>query len=523
MKKRTIVLMVAAALVALALSIAAGCAGGQAGTDLGGPDPADVGRKTVRFDMSIPTEAGARGTVKDAVSGVGLESNAATMAWDSPILSGSVRVLNETGATMYDTQTRVVELESDSTASWPSFTFVVEVSWYESSHSGTPTQSLSPINGYGIDDVNWNYGDVPNNQTSDDATWLTWNFTAPSLFRGYVTNLINGVAMPGVEVAVSALGLTDVTDAAGMYEFSGIGSTVARRVVASTGTIERSFEANLAPSGSQDITVLPDDYNTTFLRAMSFHDSGVVLRWPVGMSPTIVAYRYKYQTGTDRVPVSDSMWNAILDVLNNELVGLSEGFYGAPKVEIFDGRPEDDSRWKPSGDYWGYMIGSVGIAVSDFLGEGVAGLGGCGWYSDYSLALGGAVVLDDGGGYSDFRHVVEHELGHALGWAHPFSRLNPSDPLMRPSVMNYQGSGNWSMLYSDADRETMRFYMHRPQGNAAPDKDPNGFVGYRAEGPIEGGVYIDRFKEGVAERINFKIVDGAHTWIDDPSSLYPKP
>lgn len=500
--------MVAAALVALALSIAAGCAGGPAGTDLGGPDPADVGRKTVRFDMSIPTEAGARGTVKDAVSGVGLESNAATMAWDSPILSGSVRVLNETGATMYDTQTRVVELESDSTASWPSFTFVVEVSWYESSHSGTPTQSLSPINGYGIDDVNWNYGDVPNNQTSDDATWLTWNFTAPSLFRGYVTNLINGVAMPGVEVAVSALGLTDVTDAAGMYEFSGIGSTAARRVVASTGTIERSFEANLAPSGSQDITVLPDDYNTTFLRAMSFHSSGVVLRWPVGMSPTIVAYRYKYQTGTDRVPVSDEMWNAILDVLNNELVGLSEGFYGAPKVEIFYGRPEDDSRWEASTSYtyWGFIRGGVGIAVSDFLGEGVAGLGGCAWSTtNYSLTLGGAVVLDDGGGYSDFRHVVEHELGHALGWGHPFERLDPSDPLMRPSVMNYQGSGNWSMLYSDADRETMRFYMHRPQGNTAPDNDPNGYVGYRGNGPRTVSYSIDRTKGHKSEEIELTV------------------
>lgn len=521
MKKRTILLMVAAALVALALSIAAGCAGGPAGTDLGGPDPADVGRKTVRFDMSIPTEAGARGTVKDAVSGVGLESNAAAMAWNSPVLSASVRVLNETGATMYDTQARIAELASDPSAPWPSFTFAVEVSWYESSHSGTPTESQSPINGYGIDDAGWNYGDVPNNQASGDATWLTWHFTAPSQFRGFVTDLITGAAMPGVNVAVSALGLSDATDSAGMYELSGIGGTATQRVVASTGTIERSFQANLAPSGSQDITVLPDDYNTTFLRAMSFAD-GEVLRWPVGMSPTIVAYRYKYQAGGDPVLVSDAMWAAILDVLNNQLMSLSEGFYGGPKVEIYNGRPEDDPRWQPRNTYWGYIEGGVGLAVSDYLGGGVAGLGGCGWYSDCSLAVGGAVVLGDGGGYEDLRHVVEHELGHAFGWAHPFENLSSTDPLMRPSVMNYQTSGNWTMLYSDADRETMRFYMHRPQGNTAPDTDPDGFVGYRAEGPIQGGVYIDRF-EGVPERIDFNLVDGVHTWIDDPSSLYPEP
>jgi hypothetical protein len=503
MKKRTILLMVAAALVALALSIAAGCAGGPAGTDLGGPDPADVGRKTVRFDMSIPTEAGARGTVKDAVSGVGLESNAATMAWDSPILSGSVRVLNETGATMYDTQTRVVELESDSTASWPSFTFVVEVSWYESSHSGTPMQSLSPINGYGIDDVNWNYGDVPNNQTSDDATWLTWNFTAPSLFRGYVTNLINGVAMPGVEVAVSALGLTDVTDAAGMYEFSGIGSTAARRVVASTGTIERSFEANLAPSGSQDITVLPDDYNTTFLRAWMW-DGATLWRWPQEQAPIFLVYQYLFRETMD-VEVPGADMNAAAQVLLNDLPALSEGFFNTAYAWPY--RPETGGLWTAGDEDWGYHYTdppSVGVAVcNSFSDPNVLGLGGV--FRSGATVLGGGVVVKRGYEQEFMEYLFRHEILHSVGVGHPFERMSTSDPLMRPTVMNYDWLGNYSYEYSQADLECMRFMLHRPQGNTAPDNDPNGYVGYRGNGPRTVSYSIDRTKGHASEEVELTV------------------
>jgi hypothetical protein len=79
----------------------------------------------------------------------------------------------------------------------------------------------------------------------------------------------------------------------------------------------------------------------------------------------------------------------------------------------------------------------------------------------------GEVALDDqwhiyglpAGSRRDFFLVVQHELGHALGYSHTKTA---------PSFM-YEV---FMMTVSALDRQAFEIYMQRPSGNTSPDADP---------------------------------------------------
>lgn len=81
----------------------------------------------------------------------------------------------------------------------------------------------------------------------------------------------------------------------------------------------------------------------------------------------------------------------------------------------------------------------------------------------------GEVVLDyewhvfglPAGSRRDFFNVLQHELGHALGYSH--TKMAPS--FMYEVVL---------MTVSALDRDAFEIYMQRPSGHQSPDIDPAG-------------------------------------------------
>lgn len=313
-------------------------------------------------------------------------------------------------------------------------------------------------------------------------------------FHGMVTNLFSGSGIPSATVACTEF--TASTDSRGEYLVFGVGTGQTRMNVTSSAIIERSFVVNYTPTGRQDVTVWPSTYNTTMFRALMLNDDATK-RW---MSPpTFVLYRQKYDSDP-AADVAAADWAAMLDVVTNELPAISDNWLGgAPNIEVFPGRPNDDPRWtKSSSDPdWGYIEGqgAIGVAVRDTFSGGAAGLGGSMWDANYEMTGGGAVTLAGGGGYSDLRHVFRHEIGHAIGWSHPWTRIpgGESDPNLDLSVMNYINLSVpvWSNEFSDADRKAAKSMYHRAPGNVAPDYDPDNYVGFNSTGPITGAFYRD--------------------------------
>jgi len=135
-----------------------------------------------------------------------------------------------------------------------------------------------------------------------------------------------------------------------------------------------------------------------------------------------VCYRQKYDSNP-AANVEDDDWAAMLDVVQNELPGISESFH-PPRTSRSSTVARTTIRAGPSKTTGATSTAERrGHRVRDSFSSGAAGLGGCIYGGDCVLVGGGAVTLTGGGGYADKRHVIRHELGHALGWAHPFDNI----------------------------------------------------------------------------------------------------
>jgi len=342
----------------------------------------------------------------------------------------------------------------------------------------------------------------------DRTDTATVSVTVQEGFHGFVTDLFSAATVSGLTVTVS--GQQAVTFADGEYVIHGLGSGTPRMDVTG-GIVTRSFEVQCTATGHQDVTVLPATYNTVFLRALlygprgaRYEEPGVTRRWrpPPASPPTFVIYRYWLDDGEDPREISAADRAAMIDIIENELPVISDGFFGGPgSWEDFDGAPEDDPRATiyTTGDPtfpWCVLDGYNAIALSvveAFDNPDAAGVGGIRYDDAYWATGGGATVMAN----RDYRYgLIRHELGHALGFAHPFEHVPLDDPDLWPqymelSVMNYASTGYDSDTYTVADTETMDFQYHRAPFNNQPDSDPDGMVGYRSSAETYGIVWID--------------------------------
>lgn len=314
---------------------------------------------------------------------------------------------------------------------------------------------------------------TPTSTPSPGPTNTPTNTPTPggAVLTGTVRNLFTGASMSGVNITLEAE--TAGTNESGFYSISKTGTGTARMELTGSNIITRSLEVNLNLD-EQDITVFPSDYNTDMFRALTKWPgyTEATMRWEE--KPNFVIYTKVWDTGEN---VNQTYINNMTSVIQNELSTMADGFFAGSTVEIFNGLPTDDPRWKISDD-WGYIDNGrdIGIAVREsFFNSSVAGKGGPVWYvSTNWLAGGGLVVRKDQQNEID---TFRHELGHSLGLSHPWTNIiNQAN--LEFSVMNYTSTGKHSTTYSDADKKAFLSVYHRSPGNIDPDRDPNNFPGY---------------------------------------------
>jgi len=297
---------------------------------------------------------------------------------------------------------------------------------------------------------------------------------------GRVYDLFTNTAMEDVNLSVN--GKTGTTDINGYYTITSVGSGT-QRMTASGNIITRSFPVNLS-GGQQDISVLPSNFNTTMFRALTVWPGSHTgtARWEI--KPKFIIY--KYMQDVDNVAVPQTTIDKLTSVIQ-EVGGLADGFFSSPEIEYYNGRANDDTRWKfsTSPPEWGYIqsgYNAIGISMRQTLPDNNTGLGGGTWDGDLWLRGGGVVLSAEYQNDTGFTSTVRHEIGHALALWHPFENLAVSNSQMEYSIMNYwpQGSlyGKRSEDYSDADKKAFIIMYHRAPDNNAPDTDPDNFNGY---------------------------------------------
>ncbi len=266
--------------------------------------------------------------------------------------------------------------------------------------------------------------------TSNEAS-LTVSPAAANQLTGKVYDIFTGTGVASAVVAIG--GFSAESNANGNYTTQSKDLSKAEtRMTVTKGTIlTRSMPVN-NDGGVQDISVVPSSYNTTMLRAYCWGTGQASYRWNV--KPTrIVVYNQLYASNPAQ-SVSQATLDAVATVLQDEFFLLADGYFSGTPIEYFNGRPEDDTRLTGAGD--GSFYGSGIIAVY------------------FSNTFTGNIT-------------------------HPFDALGETNPLLEPSVMNY--SVQYSASYSTYDSYAYKLFYHRAPGNVAPDRDPDGYLGYKKE------------------------------------------
>jgi hypothetical protein len=262
---------------------------------------------------------------------------------------------------------------------------------------------------------------------------------------------------------IQADGLADVmSDASGNFTLQTPAATQYRIRISSSSWVER-HAALKVPGNPATVSLIPNSLNLTYFHEMCRGGGfGRIARW--GTAPALVVETAVIQYGS-RVATDDTVPDDVVERTMREvrqgLPLLTAGRYGDfASIEL---------RRTPAGTASLVPPGALGLTWQRGLltGFGHVAYGGREAGGTDADLVRGEVALDDRwhisglpqGSRRDFFLVVQHELGHTLGYSHTNTA---------PSFM----FGSFLMDVSAKDRQVFEIYMHRPSGNRAPDADP---------------------------------------------------
>jgi hypothetical protein len=289
---------------------------------------------------------------------------------------------------------------------------------------------------------------------------------------GRVYDLFSGQSVSSAVVSVN--NVSTETDANGNYTLTPRQQRVteSRMTVSQAAIVTRSFPVDLDLS-TQDASTIPSSYNTNMLRAYCFGTGQSSIRWEP-KPQRIVIYNQLYGSNPPQA-VDQAYIDAMKNVIQNEFYTLADGYFNNVTIEIFDGRPDDDSRLSQPQAGTFYGDGMIALYLSTTFTGAIVGNGG--WQGYAPVISSGFAHLKYGRSIPDTLHTVRHEMGHATGLTHPFEALGNTSPYLEASVMNY--TIQYSDDYSQADLGAYKYYYHRAPGNTSPDNDPDGRLGYK--------------------------------------------
>ncbi|MEQ8220983.1 MAG: hypothetical protein ABRQ37_01680 [Candidatus Eremiobacterota bacterium] len=309
----------------------------------------------------------------------------------------------------------------------------------------TPTSTLPP----GVTPTNTPVGNTPTpTNTPNNSKNVSIN----------VKDLFDSSNKSGLQVYFNDTPVTN-TDASGNANFN---ITANGRMKLTGNSIERSLPV-YTTTLNYNVSVLPNGYNTTFLRAL--WGNYQIREWI--SKPKFVIYKYLLNS-SPAVAVSQSTIDNVKSIINTELPTLANGYFGSPGIEEFNGRPNDDPRFNVMDAEFGTIQtnGYISIAfVADINGGSASTYN---YANTITLFYAGSVFEP-----SPTLTTIRHEMGHAcFGWEHPFDFVTGA--LLELSVMNYSSTGKRTDGFSPKDIEASKFWVSRPRGNNTPDYDPDG-------------------------------------------------
>jgi hypothetical protein len=215
------------------------------------------------------------------------------------------------------------------------------------------------------------------------------------------------------------------------------------------------------PGGDATVSLIPRSINLTYFDEMC-RGFGRLLRW--GSPPALVVetavLQYGTRVATEDVVPPDTVERTIGEIRGGLAIQTAGRFADYSTVEI---------RRTPPGTRSAGPTGAIGLTWQRGLLEGfghVAYGGRGGGAADGGLIYG-ELARDfewhvyglPAGSRRDVFNVVQHELGHTLGYSHT---------KIAPSFM-YEV---YLMSVSAQDRQAFEIVMQRPSGNQTPDVDP---------------------------------------------------
>jgi hypothetical protein len=276
-----------------------------------------------------------------------------------------------------------------------------------------------------------------------------------------VSTLDRDQPIAGAAIQADPLGET-TSDALGYFTLQASIAAPYRIRVSSASWVERQTLVKV-PGDEATVSLIPNTLSLSYFDEMC-RGFGRMVRW--GTAPALVVETAVIEYGS-RVATDDTVPDEVVERTMREMREV------LPTLAA--GRYED---------YASIEVRRTPAGTTSFVPQGAIGLT---WQRDLANRFGhvayggrspgapdgglnrGEVALDDqwhifglpAGSRRDFVPVVQHELGHALGYSHTKTA---------PSFM-YEV---FLMTISPLDRQAFEIYMQRPSGNMSPDADPIG-------------------------------------------------
>lgn len=256
---------------------------------------------------------------------------------------------------------------------------------------------------------------------------------------GKVVDLFSGVPVSGASVA---LGNSIVaTDSQGNFQLGG--TNKGRMIVSGNGFFERSY---LFTGGSiANIAVVGTDFNNLAYSGYLIRNASK--RW-LRVPKVIINNNFE-----------SAITDAIKNVITNEIPGLSGDY-----LKINDVLTSSSATEPAEGEVLIIIDNSVSQSSTElsYSGNEIVAVKIVYRYQDLQLLSNYSL------------RVIRHELGHMIGFGHPFEVLGWSSPDLQVSVMNYVTAENkWSFAYTDFDKLAGKRFYSRGAGNQLPDYDPD--------------------------------------------------